>query len=148
RKLLSLGISATFLDQLQTKPNTKQLQILPILSPIGGEVVHADVQVGQVIQPTDHLIDVVDLSAVWVQISVLEKDWPRIEVGQQVELRLSAYPGEVFRGSVQVKGLGLDPQTHQGTIWATLAPGPSQRRLLPGMYGQAEVILPTRKKML
>jgi RND family efflux transporter MFP subunit len=148
RKLLSLGIDATFLDQLQTKPNTKQLQTLPILSPISGEVVHAEVQVGQVIQPTEHLIDVVDLSAVWVQISVLEKDWPRIEVGQQVELRLSAYPGEVLRGSVQVKGLGLDPQTHQGTVWATLAPLLSDHRLLPGMVGQTEVILPSAKKTL
>src|SRR5262249_6776213 len=62
RKLSSLGVDQAAVDRLQSGKDAALLRTLPILSPIAGEVVHAEVQVGQVIQPSDHLIDVVDLS--------------------------------------------------------------------------------------
>jgi cobalt-zinc-cadmium efflux system membrane fusion protein len=145
RKLLGLGIEAAFLDRLQKEPGTPPLRALPILSPIDGEVVHAEVQVGQGIQPTDHLIDVVDLSQVWVQIALLERDWPRVQVGQRVELRLAARPARVVRAIIEKKELALDPRTRQGIVWAKPTDGPAERELLPGMYGQATIAVPAGK---
>src|SRR5262249_39364327 len=114
-------------------------------------VVHVDVQPGQVVEPADHLFEVVDLSTVWVKIAVLEKDLARTAVGQPVEGRLAAYPepGAVFRAPLQVKGLSLDPKTHQGTLWAELSNPPGQApRLLPGMSGQAQILLRGRAKVM
>ncbi|OAI55145.1 hypothetical protein AYO44_00070 [Planctomycetaceae bacterium SCGC AG-212-F19] len=148
RKLRELGVDDGFLDRLQKDATTPPLHALPIRSPIAGEVVHADVRLGQAIQPSDHLIEVVDRSRTWVQIRVLEKDWPRAAVGQAVEVRLAAYPSEVFRGTIEVKGQALEPDTYLGTVWASLSSSLPARRLLPGMYGQAEIILPAPKKML
>src|SRR5262249_59318630 len=66
-----------------------------------------------------------------------------------VELSLTAYPGELFRTQVAVKGLYLDPQRHVGTVWADLAnPAGQEPRLLPGMHGQAQLILPGSDKSL
>src|SRR5262245_5102881 len=70
---------------------------LPVRSPIAGTVLHADVSAGKVVEPGEHLFKVVDLSRVWVKIGVLESDLARVQRGQPVELRLTAYPGEVFR---------------------------------------------------
>jgi cobalt-zinc-cadmium efflux system membrane fusion protein len=150
RKLIGLGVEEAFLDRLLNTPDTKPLRSLPILSPIAGEVVHADVQLGQSIQPTEHLIDVVDLSTIWVRIAVLEKDWPRIEVGQPAQVRLAAYPSQILRGTVEVKGGGLEPDTQLATVWAKLARPTAPEaghRLLPGMYGQAEIIVAVREKV-
>ena len=148
-KWLSLGLSQENLDKLLRERNPQLIRSLPILSPIQGTLIHIDVAVGRVVEPSEHLFEIVDLSTVWVQIGVLEQDLYMIQAGQPVELSLTAYPKEVFRSTVRVKGVYLDPQTHLGTVWADL-PNPSgqEPRFLPGMYGQAKVVLPAPKKLL
>lgn len=145
-KWLSLGLGQDRLEQLLRERNPRLVRTLPILSPIQGVIIHADVAVGKVVEPTEHLFEVVDLSTVWVKVGVLEKDLHRVGVSQPVELRLAAYPGEVFRTTVQAKGLYLDPQTHLGTVWAEMTNAPGQEpRFLPGMHGQAQVVSASRK---
>jgi RND family efflux transporter MFP subunit len=145
-KWRSLGLSEEDLDALLRGGDSRPVGALPILSPIAGVLIHADLAVGKVVEPTEHLFEIVDLSTVWVKIGVLEKDLHLVEVGQPVELELAAYPGETFRSTVQVKGLYLDPQTHLGTVWAELANPPGEEpRLLPGMHGQAQLVLPALK---
>jgi RND family efflux transporter MFP subunit len=145
RKLLILGVADTFVERLLAA-DAKPLTALPVTSPIAGVVTRTEVRVGQVVDLPDHLFDIVDPSSVWVKMDVLEKDLPRIATGQSVELHLVAYPapGDVFRSTIQVKGLSLDPKTHQGAVWSELSNLPGRPpRFLPGMYGQAEVILST-----
>jgi cobalt-zinc-cadmium efflux system membrane fusion protein len=146
RKLLGLELPESALEPDSRRPHT-----LPVLSPLDGTVIHADVQVGQVLAPTDHLFEIVDLSRVWVQVAVLEKDLPRIEVGQSLELRRRSQdmPAEPWSGTVQVAGVALDPQTLQGQVWGELVNPPGRPpRWLPGMAGQAEIVLPARAKTM
>ena len=84
-KWASLGRSQGDLDRLfrEGKP---VLSSLAVSSPIGGTVIHADLGVGKVVEPTEHLFEVVDLSTVWVKVGVLERDMHRVEEGQEVEL--------------------------------------------------------------
>jgi RND family efflux transporter MFP subunit len=147
RKLLILGIEDAFVGRL-LNADAGPLASLPIFSPITGVITRSDVRVGQVVDLSEHLFEVVDPSSVWVKMDVLEKDLSRIAVGQPVEIRLAAYsgPGEVFHGTVRVKGMSLDPKTRQGTAWSELVNPPGQRpRFLPGMVGQAEVVLSTHE---
>ncbi|MCI0459358.1 MAG: efflux RND transporter periplasmic adaptor subunit [Gemmataceae bacterium] len=145
-KWLSLGLSQESLDGVLRERNPQLIRSLPISSPIQGVVIHADLAVGKVVEPTEHLFEIIDVSKVWVQIGVLEQDLHKVSVGQPVELRLTAYPGEVFRNTVAVKGLYLDPHTHLGIAWAELSNAPGQEpRLLPGMQGQARLIIATSK---
>src|SRR5262249_45748920 len=148
RKLLGLGLDEDFLDRL-ARGADNPLRNLTVKSPLAGVVLHADVQVGRVVEPTEHLFELLDLSTVWVKIGVLEADLHRVQPGQAVELRLSAYPGvnDTFRAVVQKVGLALDPNTRQGQVWAELSnPSGPTPRLLPGMFGQAELIFPGPKK--
>ena len=151
-KWLSLGLSQELLDRLLRENNSKLVRTLPIKSPVAGTVIHADLAIGKVVDPGEHLFEVMDLSTVWVQIGVLEEDLHKVEVGQPVELRLTAYPGKVFKSkdfAVRVKGSYLDPQTHLGTVWAELAnpPLPAEPLFLPGMHGEARVLLPSPKDL-
>lgn len=117
---------------------------LSLSSPIGGVVVHADVAVGKFVEPTEHLFEIVDTSRVWVKIGVLERDLHRVQEGQAVRVAFNGLPGQRFDTNVDKLGLLLDPQTHQGTAWAEIANRKTGPRLLPGMNGQAEFILPGR----
>ena len=92
------------LADLELREREAALRLRTIVSPIDGVVIHADQVVGKIVDPTEHLFEVVDLSTVWVKIGVLERDLHHVAIGQPVELTLAAYPGEVFRDQVQVKG--------------------------------------------
>src|SRR5262249_5520941 len=128
RKLHRLGLDDGFLERLAKDAATPPLRTLPIRSPIAGEGVHADVRLGQASQPSHPLMEIVDLRRTWVQLRVLERDWPRIALGLAVEIRLAAYPSEMFRGTIEVKGQALEPETFLGTVWATLDGAAPPRR--------------------
>lgn len=144
----SLGLDAGDLEQLlsEGKPS---LATLPVRSPIAGTVTHADLTVGRVVEPAEHLFEVMDVSRVWVRIGVLEKDVGRVAVGMPVELRLSAHPAESFRTTVAKVVPHLDPVTHEEAVWAELTnPSRGSPRLLPGMTGSARLLLKASDKGL
>jgi len=141
-KLHSLRWSGPDIDQLVHEETGVSTRPLTITSPISGTVTHADLTVGKVIEPNEHLFEIVDLSSVWIRIGVLEKDIQQVAPGQPIQLTLTAYPGESFSGQVQVKAFSLDPQTHLGTVWGELTnPEDGEPKFLPGMYGQARIVV-------
>ena len=139
-KWISLGLEAKDLEiVLQDAPSSRPLT-LPVRSPIDGVVIHADLTVGRVIEPSEHLFEIVNLETVWVRIDVLEKDMHKIAVGQHVELSLAAYPSESFVTTVKVQSQSLDPATHLVSYWGQLTnPSDKPAQFLPGMKGQAFV---------
>ncbi|MBI3411473.1 MAG: efflux RND transporter periplasmic adaptor subunit [Planctomycetes bacterium] len=148
-KWLSLGLGEEKWGQLLKEKNPQLVATLPISSPIGGTVIHADLSLGRVVEPTEHLFEIVDLTSVWVKVGVLETDLHKIQVGQSIELRLAAYPNEVQTVQVQVKSLYLDAITHLGTAWGELLnPAGKPARFLPGMHGQAYMVLSSAKPVL
>ncbi len=141
-KWVALGLPRDALDALLAG-TAAPTPTLPIHSPVGGTVIHADLSVGKVVEPGEHLFEVIDLSTVWARVGVLEKDITRIAPGRPVEVRLTAYPGEAFRGTVAVVGQSLDAATHLNDVWVEFRnPAGAEPRLLPGMSGQARIELP------
>ena len=118
RKLRSLGVDDAFLDRLQSDRTARPLQTLPIRSPIAGEVVHADVRLGQSIQPSDHL----DrrrrsLPHLGADHAFWKRTGAQSPSARPSTVHLSAHPFGSLRGTVEVKGQGLDPETFLGTVW-------------------------------
>lgn len=140
-KWTALGLPRDALDALLAG-SSKATPLLPIVSPVGGTVIHADLSLGKVVEPGEHLFEVIDLSTVWARVGVLEKDITRVAAGQPVEVRLTAYPGEAFRGTVAVVGQYLDPATHLNDVWVEFSNAAGKERLLPGMSGEARIERP------
>lgn len=140
-KWLGLGLPVARLDELLRRGEPLPGLALPVTAPVSGTVVHAELTAGKVVEPTEHLAEVIDLSTVWVRVEVLEKDLRRVAVGQLVELHLVAYPGEAFCTTVKAKSQFLDPATNVTTAWAELNNPPgSEPRFRPGMSGQAYLV--------
>lgn len=143
-KWAALGLPKDGLDAI-LEGTSRASPALPVRSPVAGTVIHADLAVGKVVEPGEHLFEVIDLSTVWARVGVLEKDIPRVAAGRPVEVRLTAYPGESFRGKVAVVGQFLNPETHINDVWVEFRNDQGEGeepRLLPGMYGQARIELP------
>jgi RND family efflux transporter MFP subunit len=133
-KWQALQLPPAMLETILRSPDQNHRQLLELRSPISGVVTHADLSIGKVVDPKEHLFEILDLSSVWLKIQVLEKDLAGVAIGQPVELRLTADASEVFKGTVDVVDSFLDPNTHLGTVWATLRnPEGSRAKLLPGM---------------
>ena len=75
-----------------------------IWSPVDGVVDRTFAQVGEYVRPGQRVAIVHDPERVWIEANVKETQFRKLAVGQPVEVRVDAYPGEVFRGRVQILG--------------------------------------------
>lgn len=90
--------------------------VVPIVAPFAGRIIGRKLTRGEVVETTENLFVIADLSEVWVQANIPEKDIPFVHSihasgGTQVEVRVNAYPKEVFNGTITYVGDVLDPVT-------------------------------------
>ena len=108
-------------------------RLIEIRSPVRGYVAQKNAIHGLYIQPGTRLFDLADLSKVWVFVELFERDAGRVKAGQQASLQLTAYPGEEFRGKVQLIYPTLNAETR--TQRARIELKNTDLRLRPGMFG-------------
>jgi cobalt-zinc-cadmium efflux system membrane fusion protein len=91
---------------------------MPVPSPISGVVTARNAAPGTLVQPgaTPAPYTVADLSTKWLLADVPEADLPALRLGQEVDVRVLAYPGRVFRGRITNISEALDPNTHRATV--------------------------------
>lgn len=146
-KLMRLRLSN---DEIESVVKTKQpLRSLPIKSPMSGVAIHTDLVLGKVVEPIEHLFEVMDLSTASVGVDVAELDLGKVKTGQPVRLSLAAFADGVFKGVVNTRESYIDSETHLGRVWVTLQnPSDANQKLLPGMYGQAEIVVSPPEKVV
>lgn len=71
-----------------------------ITAPCDGYCSRKEIQVGQLVQPGQTLLDVVDSSEVWVTANYKETQLKHIRVGSAAEIEVDAIPGKTFEGRV------------------------------------------------
>lgn len=143
RERLSLwGLTATQLDELEQR---RQVQnTLVIHSPISGTVIEKDIHAGHYLEVGEDPYTIVDDSVIWVVVEVFERDLGLIALGQTVEVKTEAYPGERFSGSVSFVSPGLNPHTRTVKVRVDV-PNPDAR-LKAGMYVFATMRVPLGKR--
>ncbi len=110
---------------------------VPIVAPFAGRIIGRNLTRGEVIETTEKLFVVADLSEVWVRANIPEKDIPFVHSvhasgGTQAEVRINAYPREIFKGTITYVGDVLDPATRTMQLRLEL-PNP-EGRLKPEMF--------------
>jgi membrane fusion protein, heavy metal efflux system len=91
---------------------------LVVPSPISGRIVSRNAAPGFLTQPgvAPAPFTVADLSTMWMLANVIETDAPAYKLGQEVEVRVPAYPDKVFKGHVTALGAMIDPNTHRQLV--------------------------------
>lgn len=108
-----------------------EVGILKLKSPLKGRVVEAKARRGETVSPTDTMMLVADLSKVWIELSVFERDLPAVREGDQVEIRLPADKSTVFTGTVAHVAEVIDPDKRAARVRVEL--DNTDRRLRPGL---------------
>ena len=106
---------------------------VPLLAPLGGEVVERLVSPGQVVQAGNtQCFTISDVSTVWVLANVFQDDLAYVHVGDPVIITTSTYPGQEFRGKISYVAEGMDPTSR--TVQARVITQNPGRRLKKDMY--------------
>jgi cobalt-zinc-cadmium efflux system membrane fusion protein len=88
---------------------------MPVVSPIAGRITERSAAPGLLVQPgtTPAPYAVADVSTMWMLASVAETDIPLLHLGEQVQVKVMAYPGRIFRAKVTNIAASVDPATHR-----------------------------------
>ncbi|MFL9499525.1 efflux RND transporter periplasmic adaptor subunit [Rhodopseudomonas palustris] len=113
-----------------------------VRAPFDGILGVRHVEVGQYLSAGTQIVTLTDLSQVYANITVTEKDSGTLAVGQLVRLKVDAYPGRVFEGKITTIEPQIASDTRNIRVQATLNnPG---HVLRPGMFATTTVVLPDK----
>jgi cobalt-zinc-cadmium efflux system membrane fusion protein len=113
-RLKLLGMNGEEFRRLERSREIRS--VVPIVAPFAGRVIVRKLTRGEVVETSENLFVIADLSEVWVLANIPEKDIPFVHAihasgSMHAEVRVNAYPGEIFKGRITYVGDVLDPST-------------------------------------
>jgi cobalt-zinc-cadmium efflux system membrane fusion protein len=131
--LRALGLK----DLEAVKKATKTTSEIPVLAPVGGQIVERLVGPGQLLQAgSTQCFTISDMSTVWVLVNVYQNDLAYVHSGDAVEITTDAYP-TTFHGKISYVAAALDPTTR--TVQARIVTENPGNKLKKDMYVNATV---------
>ena len=128
-------------------------QTYALTAPIEGEVLLRQINPGMEVQgqysggssQTPDLFTIGELDRVWVLGDIYEIDLGRVHVGTPAQVTVVAYPGKVFKGTVDWLSGALDPNTRTAKVRCTFEN--PDRLLRPMMYSTVQIAVDQRKAL-
>ena len=117
-----------------------------VRAPFAGELGMRKVEVGQYLTAGTAIVSLTDLSELWANFTVTEKDSASLKVGQTVRLKVDAYPGRVFEGKITTIEPQIAADTRNIRVQATIAN--PEKILKPGMFVTTTVVLPDKPAVI
>lgn len=113
-----------------------------VRAPFDGELGTRRVEVGQYLTAGTQIVSLTDLSQLYANFTVTEKDSAALKVGQTVRIKVDAYPGRDFEGKITTIEPQIATDTRNIRVQATIAN--PDRILKPGMFSTTTVVLPEK----
>ena len=130
QKMRRFGMADAEIDKLDARAaRQRDLPATILRSPFNGVVMQSVVAEGEAVDTERELFTIADISTVWVQGDVYEKDIAAIRQGQQVNITVNAYPGQIFPGRITYLSDTLDPQTRTAKVRCEVANPQGQLKL-------------------
>ena len=141
RHLLILGLKASDIDALASKSSLGA--VFSLTSPISGIVVERNGTIGATVGSDANVFKIIDISRVWIDANVFEKDLERVRRGQEVKVSVPAFPGVSFSGRVILITSVVDPETRSVKVRTEVAN--ADGRLKPDMFASVQIITDLHK---
>jgi membrane fusion protein, multidrug efflux system len=113
-----------------------------VRAPFDGELGVRHVEVGQYLTAGTQIVTLTDLSTLYANFTVTEKDSAALKVGQNVRIAVDAYPGRSFDGTINAIEPQIATDTRNIRVQATL--DNPDHILKPGMFATTTVVLPDK----
>ena len=121
------------------------IRTLTIASPVSGYVLQKPALQGMRVMAGEKLLDLIDLSTVWVVADIYEYDLPFVKTGQKATINLSYFAGKTFKSTIDFLYPTLAGETRTAKARFTIAnPG---GELKPQMYSDVEIFIDLGEKL-
>ncbi|HEY9073776.1 MAG TPA: efflux RND transporter periplasmic adaptor subunit, partial [Desulfobaccales bacterium] len=131
--------------QIEALKNTGQVKkYMNLASPVQGIVTKRMITRGTYVQAGMPLLEVADLSTIWVDADIYQYELPWIKVGQKVEMNLQYLPGETFAGRIDYIYPYLKESSR--TVRVRLKFPNPRLKLKPEMFSQVQIKSPVTKE--
>jgi len=117
-----------------------------ILAPFPGTVMAINATPGEMVEPAREILTLADLSTLWAQAEVPERELGGIAAGTPVELTVPAFPGRSFSGQVSRVANELDARTGTARVRCEL-PNP-EGLLRVNMFASMSLLIPLGREAL
>ena len=133
----ALRAASDKLRMMGVDPKKLSGSVFPLVAPFAGTVIEKDAVLGELAHPDASLFTVADLSTLWIESDLFEKDLGKVKVGAQATITVSAYPGEVFKGRLTYISSTMNKETR--TVKARVEVPNPDGRLKPEMFASAAI---------
>jgi Cu(I)/Ag(I) efflux system membrane fusion protein len=110
---------------------------LQLTSPFRGVVEAVGVDQGRRVMTGDHLVDIADLSGVWIWAEFYQEELAQVKPGMVVSVTTSALPGEVLTGKISLVDPFINEMKRTGRVRIEVAN--PDFKLRPEMYVDVEL---------
>jgi multidrug efflux system membrane fusion protein len=117
-----------------------------VRAPFDGELGVRKVEVGQYLTAGTQIVSLTDLSVLYANFTVTEKDSAQLKVGQVVRIAVDAYPGRTFEGKITTIEPQIATDTRNIRVQATMQN--PDKILKPGMFATTTVVLPDKPPVI
>jgi len=130
----SKGLTQADIAVRQAQLNLEKTQVR---APFSGIITDIRISPGQTVSGGTDLFTLVNIDRLQVHAKVLESEIGKMKVGREVDLKFSAYPGEVFKGQVQAISPIVDPEDKTCNVIVDLVN--VGEAIKPGMHAEVEI---------
>jgi multidrug efflux system membrane fusion protein len=113
-----------------------------VRAPFDGDLGVRQVEVGQYLTAGTQIVSLTDLSTLYANLTVTEKQSSQVKVGQIVKIAVDAYPGRDFEGKITTIEPQISTDTRNIRVQATISN--PDRILKPGMFATTTITLPEK----
>ena len=124
----------------EVDPSRPGMEYVPsvVRAPVAGIIVALPAQLGMTVSQAVPLARIAGGSGLEIRLYVAERFISRISLGQNCEVSLDAWPGEVFQGSISEVSPVVDPSSR--TMELRIAVVDAGSRLKAGMFAKVRII--------
>jgi cobalt-zinc-cadmium efflux system membrane fusion protein len=144
KRMSALGIEPQEIDHT-TGHTDSTGSTVHVLAPISGTITYRNAAVGQKVDQSTKLFEIMNLENVWLDIDIFEKDLASVKRGQEVSLKVPAYR-DSFSGRLFYIGDTVAEDTKTLCLKAKIEN--RDGRLKPGMFADASVVIGKRENAL
>jgi len=137
RAQLDTAIATASSAQARVAGDRAAIHELTLRAPFSGVLGIRQVNLGQYLAPGAPIVDLQSYAALFANFTVPQGDFPRVHVGQGVQVSVDAYPHRVFVGRIHALDATVDPATRNILIQAVISN--TDDTLRPGMFGRVRI---------
>lgn len=130
-------------DAFTSSPSTNAAR-MTMRAPIEGYVLHRNAVLGQMVTSQTVIAEIARFDQAFFLARLFEQDIANVTIGGVVEVRLNAYPNDVFTGKIENIGKQIDESAR--TVTARILVKDHKDRLKAGLFGSARITMAAPKE--